>query len=136
MFCKPTPPWPPGKTAKKACRNEVSGLAADWNRQLPKEFRDLVEAPLYFETYSEYEIDATRVVGFDADAQPCFTAHRVELTELVSDDDETFYEMVLYSEEMAAWRLRDERWLIYRRISSPDSQTARGFYSLGPDMPR
>lgn len=111
-------------------------LAETWTARLPNEWADAVEPPLYFANYSEYEIAAQRAVGYDANDRPCFTAHRFVLTETASDDDEEFYEVVAHSEEMAAWRLRDGRWLVFREIRGDRCGAPRGFYSIGPDMPR
>ncbi|MFZ2268946.1 MAG: hypothetical protein WAV95_15325 [Azonexus sp.] len=107
-----------------------------WLEHLPDEWRDAIEAPLYFEQYSEYEINAERAVGYDADDRPCFATHRFLLTELVTDDDDEFYEVVAYAEEMAAWRMRDERWLVYRRNSAHQGGQPRSFYALSAAMPR
>lgn len=133
----------PGTGAESRSRQtcKVTGTSRypsepNWLEHLPAEWRETVEPPLYFERYSEYEIRAERTVGYDADDQRCFTAHRYVLTSLASDDDEEFYELVTYSEEMAAWRLRDERWLVYRRISTNNCNQSRSFYTLSPDMPR
>jgi len=78
---------------------------------------------------------AERTVDYDGDNKPCFTAHRFQLTSLASDDDEEFFEIVTYAEEMAAWRLRDERWLIYRTISTNSCNAARSVYAFSTDMP-
>ena len=107
-----------------------------WREHLPDEWRETVEAPLYFEQYSEYEINAERAVGYDADDRPCFATHRFLLTSLVSDDDEEFYEVVAYAEEMVAWRMRDERWLVYRRNSAHQGGLPRSFYAFSNAMPR
>ena len=128
-----------GKVHKQTCKSQKKGRQPsdpDWLAYLPTEWRETVEPPLYFEQYSEYEIRAERTLGYDANDQHCFTAHRYVLTSLASDDDEEFYELVTYSEEMAAWRLRDERWLVYRRISTNNCNQSRSFYALSPDMPR
>lgn len=122
--------------AGKSRKNRPLERLPPWESHLPDEWLDAVDAPLYFEQYSEYEISADRTVGYDADDQPCFTAHRFELTEPASDDDEEFYEVVTYSEELAAWRLRDERWLVYRRSSAGDCRSPRGFYAFSQTMPR
>lgn len=108
----------------------------DWLKHLPEAWLGAIDSPLYFKRYSEYEISAERTVGYDADDQPCFTAHRYVLTRTASDDDEEFYEVVAYAEEMAAWRLRDERWLIFRSITTSPCNAPRGFYAVSPDMPR
>lgn len=81
----------------------------DWLRLLPSEWRDAVDAPLYFRRYREYEILAERTIGYDEDARPCFITHQFALTRLLSDDDEEFYESVTLAEEMTAWRLHDGR---------------------------
>jgi hypothetical protein len=57
-------------------------------------------------------------------------------TSLASDDDEDFYEGVTSSEKMAAWRLRDDRWRVFRLITLSDCGTPRGFYTVSPNMPR
>lgn len=116
-------------------KGKVPQSEPDWRRHLPALYAEAIVAPLYFKQYSEYEISAQRCVGYDGEDQPCHIAHRVELTRIVSDDDEEFYEIVSYQEEMAAWRLRDDRWLVFRS-SATDQCTARSFYALSPDMPR
>ena len=121
----------------RCAKNLETRLATSWNRLLPTHWADLAEAPLHFSHYSEYEIAAERTVGYDADDRPCFTAYRFTLTSPASDDDETFYPIVTHSEEMAAWRLRDERWLVWREVhADEDCQSARSFYSLAQGMPR
>lgn len=126
----------PGRPASRHAATDLNAASANWDRHLPPGWRDAVEIPLYFNQYSEYEISAERSVGYDADDAPCFTAHRFQLTSLASDDDEEFYEVVSYSEELAAWRLRDERWLVFRQTSSNNCSASRSFYALSPDMPR
>jgi hypothetical protein len=124
------------KTRRRSASQALRLLSPEWDKHLPSEWRDAVEAPLHIKQYSEYEMRAERVVGYDADEQPCYTAHQFQLTSLASDDDEEFYEIVSYSEEMAAWRLRDDRWLIFRITSSQNCNQPRGFYALNQDMPR
>jgi len=128
--------YSPSTTTGKSRKNRQVERLPTWVSHLPDEWLDAVAPPLYFEQYSEYEISADRTVGYDADDQACFTAYRFELTELASDDDEEFYEVVSYSEELAAWRLRDERWLVYRRTSASDCRSPRGFYAFSQTMPR
>lgn len=106
-----------------------------WKKFLPCAWLDAVDAPLYFERHVEYEMNAERVIGRDADDRPCYTAHHFDLTRLASDDDEDFYEVVSYSEAMAAWRLRDGRWLIFRSIQKLHCKDTRSFYTISPEMP-
>jgi hypothetical protein len=112
------------------------GNEPSWNAHLPAEWHDAVDAPLYFHCYREYEMHARRAVGYDTDDQPCFTTYSFALTRLVSNDDEEFYEEISCSELLAAWRLRDERWLIFRQVRSDQCEPTRGFYSIAPSMPR
>lgn len=108
----------------------------DWQRLLPAEWCDAVDAPLYFRHFSEYEVQARRSLGYDEDDRPCFISYQFVLTRLITDDDEEFYEAVSYREEGAAWRLRDERWLVFRRVDTGQEHPVQGFYAISPDMPR
>jgi hypothetical protein len=108
-----------------------------WQKHLPPEYRALVIAPLDIRCYRDYEMTAERDVGHDEDDKPCFTAHRFGLFEPRSDDDEEFYSVLAYGESLAAWRLRDDRWLIWREIISEENcGEARSFYCLAQEMPR
>ena len=112
-------------------------LARLWREHLPPEYRELVIAPLDIRCYRDYEMTAERFVGEDEDNKPCFTAHRFGLFEPRSDDGEAFYSILAYGESLAAWRLRDDRWLIWREIMSEENcGEARSFYCLAQDMPR
>ena len=109
--------------------------AIDWRLNLPKEWQRLAVAPLSTETYRDYEMAAERLVGRDEDEQPCYCRSRFVVTEIRSDDDEEFYQVVAYAESLSAWRLRDGRWLIYRLIKR-EGERGSGFYSFGDRMPR
>jgi hypothetical protein len=121
----------PQRQAAKHASNEV-----DWRFRLPEKWRDAVDVPLYFHHYREYEIAARRTVGYDEDERPCFIAHEVILTRLSSDDDEEYYEVVTYREDMNAWRLRDGRWLVLRSTQSEPCSRNGGFYAIHQEMPR
>lgn len=128
--------FPAHREARRSNCTDTDASSPNWAEHLPAIWREIAEAPLYFKQYSEYEMSAERTLGYDADDHPCFTSHRFMLTSLASDDDEEFYEVLTYSEEMAAWRLRDERWLVFRLISTNNCYPSRGFYVLSPEMPR
>lgn len=119
------------------CRRESeSTVLRRWHR-LPQDWRDLVVVPLHVDVHEDYEIAASRALGYDEDEKPCFCTHDYVTGELLSDDDEEFYEVVTYAESLAAWRLRDGRWLIHRRIvAGLDDTRAQSFYSLSETMPR
>ena len=106
--------------------------APNWRGYLPDAWADRVEAPLWVEEFQEYQLDAQRWVGYDADEQPCYTAHHYALPA----QDASAGAAVAYSEMLAAWRLRDERWLVFRLIGAGGATLPRGFYVFSPEMPR
>jgi len=106
--------------------------AHNWCGYLPDAWADRVEAPLWVEEFQEYQLDAQRWVGYDADEQPCYTAHHYALPA----QDASAGAAVAYSEVLAAWRLRDERWLVFRLIGAGGAALPRGFYVFSPEMPR
>ncbi len=109
----------------------------DWRRHLPADWRDSVVQPLDFSEYREYEITASRCLGYDEDGRLCYYMHLYVLDTHCSDDDEDFYQVVAYGETVHAWLLRDERWLIYRVVQTrEDGQPGRGFYSFADKPPR
>jgi hypothetical protein len=108
----------------------------EWQQHLPVEWRDSVIAPLDFTTHREYEMAASRSFGYDGEGRACYYAHRYALDASRSDDDEDFYRVVAYGEAVLAWRLRDERWLIYRRIyTGGENALGRAFYSFSDRPP-
>lgn len=123
-----------------AARRSRSCRDADdvrWWQDLPADRRDLVVVPLRFDILREYEILADRTNGYDENDEACYCAYRFVLTTLRSDDDETFYEEPSYAESTVAWRLRDERWLIFRRVvGNVELGAEHCFYSFSNAMPR
>ncbi|MBU1364218.1 MAG: hypothetical protein KKE51_10390 [Gammaproteobacteria bacterium] len=105
-----------------------------WQEDLPAEWLNAIDPPLYYAHYREYEISAERAVGYDADDKPCFTCHRFLLTQ--GSTGETAQPVVTFSERMAAWRLRDERWLVFRRNSANHGSEPASFYAFSSTMPR
>ncbi|MEY4593071.1 MAG: hypothetical protein RIR18_1966 [Pseudomonadota bacterium] len=111
--------------------------AVDWKLHLPREWRDQVVVALDFIEHREYEMVASRCFGYDEDDSLCYYAHRFLLDALGSDDDEEFYSVVTYGEMVIGWRMRDDRWLIYRVVhSSEEGGSGRGFYSFAEQAPR
>lgn len=108
-----------------------------WNKGLPVEWREAAIAPIRFASHREYEIPASRTLGYDEEGAACYYRHLYILRALCSDDDEEFYEALAYGEEVEAWRLRDDRWLIWR-IVHEDGVCCdnRGFYSFSEHIPR
>lgn len=112
-----------------------SGEQPWWGR-LPVEWRDVVVVPLSFDLFREAELDAERVFGYDPDGEACYYAHRYVLREPRSDDGEEFYAAAAYAESVAAWRLRDQRWLIHRTVQPGQDCAGQSFYSFSESMPR
>lgn len=111
--------------------------ACDWRDRLPKNWRAMVVAPGEFTRHREYEIAAERIFGTDEDGRRCFYAHSYVLPGCRSDDDEEFYAVIVYAESVRAWRLRDDRWLIYRIVHTDEDCTpSRGFYSFSEHCPQ
>lgn len=108
-----------------------------WRDRLPVEWARMAVAPVSIEDYRDYEVEAARLVGRDADGTPCFTKHRFVLRQICSDDGDSYYAAMTYGELCTAWRLRDGRWLIHRIVvREGEVEHGRGFYSLSESMPR
>lgn len=116
-----------------------AGEPVRWAALLPKEWARQVVAPLCFSRFRDYEILSERVVGYDdaAEEDACYCEHYFVLTDIRSDDDEIYEVVPSYWEHLVAWRLRDGRWLIHRRIScSDDCQQHQSFFTFSEEMPR
>lgn len=117
------------------CRH--AGKTPAWRALLPRQWADQVVEPIGFDHYSDYEILSERVLGYEYEDCPCYCEHYFVLTNLRSDDDETYYLAPGYWEHLVAWRLRDGRWLIHRRIScNEDCDQHQSFFSFANEMPR
>jgi hypothetical protein len=120
--------------AEEPGRKGATPDARIWQEDLPAEWLNAVDAPLYYAQYREYEISAERAVGYDADDKPCFTCHRFLLTQ--TGTGESTQPIVTFSERMSAWRLRDDRWLVFRRNSANHGSEPASFYAFSSTMPR
>ena len=68
---------------------------------------------------------------------PRFQAYDYRRLDVRSDDDEEYYLTVSYSESVSAWRLRDGRWLVHRRVEPlGDEDVATSALSIDARMPR
>ena len=113
------------------------GAGTRWADELPPALKDLVVAPIRFDVFKEYELQAERTCGCDAANQPCYCAFQMVQTQLCSDDDEVFFTEPVYAESITSWRLLDERWLVCKTTVCGLEQTEfqSGFY-LSNTMPR
>ncbi|MBK1700617.1 hypothetical protein [Thiococcus pfennigii] len=108
-----------------------------WWSQLTPEWRHQVVVPQRFRVFEEYEVAASRILGYDEAGDPCFCACDYRLTELRSDDDEEFYQAAVYAESLTTWRLLDGRWLVYRRVEPLGEEgEALGGFNVAERMPR
>lgn len=111
----------------------------DWRKLLPREWTGSVVEPRAFSRFRDYEIFSERVLGheYEGEDSPCYCEHYFVLTEVRSDDDETYYTAPTYGEHLVAWRLTDGRWLIHRRIThGEECQQHQSFFSFADEMPR
>lgn len=125
----------PGKrqaTRRRADRRDLDHL---WQRHLPQPWQAAVARPLHLAHYREYEMDASRTVGYDVDGKPCFVAHHFVLA---AEGTRTAAEAstTAYSEDLAAWRLHDDRWLVFRITGTGAASLPQGFYAFHAEMPR
>lgn len=111
----------------------------DWRKLLPREWTGSVVEPRAFSRFRDYEILSERVLGHEHEGEdsPCYCEHYFVLTDVRSDDDETYYLAPTYGEHLVAWRLTDGRWLIHRRIThGEECQQHQSFFSFADEMPR
>jgi hypothetical protein len=122
----------PGAAARRHSRDDP-----DWQQALPSEWRAQAVAPLSFTIHRDYEMPASRTLGYDQHGQACYYQHVFTLGEPRSDDDEEFYETIVHGEEVHAWRLRDQRWLVWSVIRKEgDCRGNRDHFSFSQSMPR
>lgn len=124
-----------------ACRPRFHGrnTPPDWRELLPREWANSVVEPLVFSRFRDYEIVAERVLGHAHEGEDslCYCEHYFVLTDVRSDDDETYFLAPSYGEHLVAWRLTDGRWLIHRRITfGEECQQHQSFFSFADEMPR
>lgn len=124
-------------TCARRARPLSPGERVDWQRELPREWAEQAVSPTLFSRFREYEMLAERVVGYEVEDEPCYCEHYFVLNTMRSDDDDEYYVVPGYWEHLVAWRLRDGRWLVFRRLSSgEDCAQYRSFFCLAEAMPR
>jgi hypothetical protein len=113
------------------------GHGIRWAEDLPPALKNLVVAPIRFDVFQEFEMQAEHTCGRAASHQPCYSEFRFVVTQLCSDDDELYYEKPVYAESMTSWRLLDERWLVCRiTIDNFDPGAFHTCFFLSKAMPR
>lgn len=116
-------------------RKRASHLAheVDWADRLPMLWRSLAVGPLWVDVNRDVDAGAERWLGFDEEERPCYCRYRFQMPigHLAGDHD------AVYQEDLAAWRMRDGRWLIHRIIMcQADGRTSYSFYAFSERMPR
>ncbi|TAK98067.1 MAG: hypothetical protein EPO09_02860 [Aquabacterium sp.] len=109
------------------------GREVNWSDRVPTLWKDLTIGPLWVDVNRDPESGAERWMGYDEDEQPCYCRYRFEVAMGTLNNEGNG----LYREDLAAWRMRDGRWLIHRIIhSQADEKAAYAFYAFSESMPR
>lgn len=119
--------------SKPSKRASHLGQEVDWAKRLPLLWRSLTVGPLWVDVNRDADAGAERWMGYDEEEQPCYCRYRFHMPigQIGGDNDG------LYSEDLAAWRMRDGRWLIHRVINcDAEGKTAYAFYAFSESMPR
>jgi hypothetical protein len=106
----------------------------DWMARVPLLWRSLTIGPIWVEVNRDNEVGAERWLGYDEDEQPCYCRYRfqVPIGSLGGAGAEA-----IYQEDLSAWRMRDDRWLIHRVICcQADGRASYSFYAFSTSMPR
>lgn len=104
-----------------------------WSDRLPPTWKPLANQPMWVEIQRDSDSQAERWLGFDEDESPCFCRYIFQIP--LGQSHEPGVSM--YGEDLAAWRLRDGRWLIHRTIQcQADSQAYYAFYAFSETMPK
>ena len=111
-------------------------LVTRWRRGCPAYFRSLLVEPVRFERYTDELAHAEKLLGFDAEGERCFYRHRYALLEGRFDQDDMPWSLLLYGEEVTAWRLRDGDWLkAEERAGVQCRENPSRQISVQPDFP-
>jgi hypothetical protein len=106
----------------------------NWAERVPQLWRSLTIGPLWVDVNRDQEVEAERWVGYDEDEQPCYCRYQFQVP--IGRVGGSRGEQV-YKEDLAAWRMRDDRWLIHRVITcQADGVTSYSFYAFSESMPR
>jgi len=92
-------------------------------------WRSLTIGPLWVNVNRDEDAAAERWMGYDEEDQPCYCRYlfRVPIDSLAEGG--------LYKEDLAAWRMRDGRWLIHRVITChSDGRAAYAFYTFSESL--
>jgi len=123
-----------GKPLKRASH---LGREVDWAARLPLIWRSLTIAPLWVDVNRDVDAGAERWMGYDEEELPCYCRYRFQVDIGTLDGGAGDPAQAGYREDLAAWRMRDGRWLIHRIIAcQADGLTSYSFYAFGESMPR
>lgn len=119
------------KASRQAKRAAHLGVDVNWAARVPVLWRSLTIGPLWIDVYRDKDTQAERWIGYDEEEQPCFCRHAFQL------DIGALAGKAGYMEDLMAWRMRDDRWLIHRIIKChADGRRSYAFYSFAETMPR
>lgn len=124
----------PGKPLKRASH---LGREVDWSARLPLLWRSLTIGPLWVDVNRDLDVGAERWVGYDEEEQPCYCRYCFQIDIGSVAGGVPSGREPGYREDLAAWRMRDGRWLIHRVIHChADDRQSYAFYAFSERMPR
>jgi hypothetical protein len=122
------------KAEMRGKRASYLAREVNWAERVPQLWRSLTIGPLWVDVNRDQEVEAERWVGYDEDEQPCYCRYQFQVP--IGRVGGSRGEQV-YKEDLAAWRMRDDRWLIHRVITcQADGVTSYSFYAFSESMPR
>jgi len=125
------------ESQKRVKRASHLGREVNWAERVPQLWRGLTIGPLWVDVNRDADAGAERWVGYDEEEAPCYCRYRFQVDIGSLAGDALRQGRPGYSEDLAAWRMRDGRWLIHRIINChADAGTSYAFYAFSESMPR
>jgi hypothetical protein len=124
---------------KRAKRASHLGREVDWSTRVPQLWRGLTIGPIWVDVNRDLDAGAERWMGYDEEESPCYCRYRfeVDIGSLAESAQAGQVPRPGYVEDLAAWRMRDGRWLIHRIIMChADGRKSYDFYAFSESMPR
>jgi hypothetical protein len=127
------------KAEKRGKRASYLAREVNWAERVPTLWRSLTIGPLWVDVNRDQEAGAERWIGYDEEEQPCYCRYQfqVPIGAMGGGMSGTPEAEQVYKEDLAGWRMRDDRWLIHRIITcQTDGVTSYSFYAFSESMPR
>lgn len=100
--------------------------------QAPAQFSEKLIPPAQLQHYTDHAARARKIKGFSQEGLPCFYFHSYSMLESRIDCDDCAYELIVYFEQVVAWRLDDGHWIqkkiqAHHPVCSPSHQQLQEF---------